>query len=101
VTFSEQATLQAQLDRVLTEIARVEWKLALEEMVQRWLGDDDSSTESPGRPAIDESKSAARTECERLNLELGELRSESIRITALMPVSLPRATAIRLIRKPG
>jgi hypothetical protein len=57
VTFSEQATLQAQLDRVLTEIARVEWKLALEEMVQRWLGDDDSSTESPGRPAIDESLS--------------------------------------------
>jgi hypothetical protein len=98
MTFSKRATLQAQLDRVLTEIARVEWKLALEEMVQRWL-DDGSSSESPGRPAIDESKSAARTECERLNLELRELRSESIRITALMPVRLPRATAIRLIRE--
>jgi|SRR5215831_16001074 len=100
MTPSEQATLQSQLDRVLAEIARLEWKIELEAMVQQWLGKDDSTTGSRGQTPNEESMSASRTKCARLNLKLRELRSESVRLTALLPVRFPRATAIRLVRKP-
>jgi hypothetical protein len=102
---SDQANLQVELNRLLAQIARLEWKLALEEMVLQWLAEsypeDESSADRPGRSAVYERESAAKAERERLQRELGECRSESVRVTALMPVDRPGAMAVRFTRKPG
>ena len=92
--------MQSQLDGVLAEIARLEWKIDLEAMVQQWRGKDGSTIGSRSQTPSEERMSASRTKCEPLNLELRELRSESFRLKALLPVRFPRTTAIRLVRKP-